>query len=289
MRQENYPAIYRSADENSNETQNKYINGTKGYLIVILIGTTLGTYRSVSEIAAFFAAFVFIVGIILAIVLHNKQYERKWYNCRAVAESMKTSTWRFTMRANPYDDLDEANAKSKFRELIKAILNEQINNSEYLTIKYGDSEQITNEMNRIRSMELLERMDYYRNNRIDEQRSWYAKKAKANQDAGNLWFKIMIALHIIAIVFVLLSVSSISWSYWPSEIFIVAGTSAITWMKVRKYNELAAAYGLTAHEISTIRGELELVKTEEDFSQFVNNSENAFSREHTQWLARKEN
>ena len=58
-------------------------------------------------------------------------------------------------------------------------------------------------------------------------------------------------------------------------------------MQIKKFNELTSAYTLTAHEIGIIQGRLEEVDSEEDLSEFINEAELAFSREHTQWVARQ--
>jgi hypothetical protein len=58
-------------------------------------------------------------------------------------------------------------------------------------------------------------------------------------------------------------------------------------MQVKKFNELAAAYTVTAHETGLIKPKLEAVDSESDFSDFINDAELAFSREHTLWIARQ--
>jgi len=44
---------------------------------------------------------------------------------------------------------------------------------------------------------------------------------------------------------------------------------------------------LTAHEIGLLQTRLGTIDSEEKFSAFVNEAERAFSREHTQWVARQ--
>ena len=51
---------------------------------------------------------------------------------------------------------------------------------------------------------------------------------------------------------------------------------------------VAASYALAAHEIGLIKEQSLLPDTPEKFSLFVGDAENAFSREHTQWVARKD-
>ena len=59
-------------------------------------------------------------------------------------------------------------------------------------------------------------------------------------------------------------------------------------MQAKRFSELAASYALAAHEISLIADQALTPATAYDFSVFVGDAENAFSREHTQWVARKD-
>jgi len=47
------------------------------------------------------------------------------------------------------------------------------------------------------------------------------------------------------------------------------------------------SYALASYEINLILNQINSVNTESEFSKYVDDSENAFSREHTQWIARK--
>ncbi len=73
----------------------------------------------------------------------------------------------------------------------------------------------------------------------------------------------------------------------PIEVLAVAASSILTWLQAKKHNELSSSYSLTAHEIILIKSETSRIESEEDFSEYIINCENAFSREHTQWFARK--
>jgi SMODS and SLOG-associating 2TM effector domain 1/SMODS and SLOG-associating 2TM effector domain 3 len=212
-----------------------------------------------------------------------------WYRARAVAESVKTSCWRFMMRTDPYlGAADVREVKSRFRDRLKSILKEHKDLSPHLGGPVSAEEQITERMCEIRRMQWNERAEFYRKYRIDEQRSWYAKKSAWNRRQGTIWLSVLIACQSLAVVFVIMRVAYPTWGYWPSEVFVVAAGSALTWIQAKRFRELAAAYALTAHEVGIVRGELEGVDSESQLAEFVVDSENAFSREHTQWLARKD-
>ena len=101
-----------------------------------------------------------------------------------------------------------------------------------------------------------------------------------------IWFSVMIALHVLAIFLLLLKIKNPT-NELPVEVVAVCASSVLSWLQTKKHNELSASYALTTQEISLIRGEASYVDSEESFSSFVIDSENAFSREHTQWFARK--
>ena len=48
------------------------------------------------------AALVLVVSIIVSLVGRVKKFERQWFDCRAIAESVKTMAWRYMMRAERY-------------------------------------------------------------------------------------------------------------------------------------------------------------------------------------------
>jgi hypothetical protein len=66
-----------------------------------------------------------------------------------------------------------------------------------------------------------------------------------------------------------------------------SASAALTWLQAKKHNELSLSYVLAAQEIVLIKGEALSVNSEKKLSGFVLDAENAFSREHTQWVARK--
>ena len=175
------------------------------------------------------------------------------------------------MRADPYLEAESIQeVKSGFRKRLCSILNEHKDSLHHLAGTVSESEQITDEMCRVRLLPWKDRASFYRENRIDEQRTWYARKSAYNRQHGRIWFGILVVFQALAVLFVILRVGYPDWGYWPSEVFLVAAGAALTWIQVKKFREL------------------ESVCDDDGLAQFVVDSENAFSREHTQWLARKD-
>jgi hypothetical protein len=289
MEEKDYPALYQAADVASFNAQKGYLNNVKAYIALSVLGAGLSVVGIQSKEAAILAAIVFLGGLFISIYIAVKKNENVWFRARAVAESIKTSTWRFMMQTEPFDASSEINkAKSDFRDLLKRILNEHKDLAHDLAGSFSLESQITTMMDEVRSKSLDERKNIYLNQRIEDQRKWYTDKSNYNKKWGKIWFVSMIALQAIAIILTLMRVAYPQWSYWPTEIFIVAAAGIFTWIQLKRFRELTASYGLAAHEIGLAMGALDDVHSEEDFSDFVRDTENAFSREHTQWVAKKE-
>lgn len=289
MDDEDYPALYRAANTASMGAQALYLKLVRCHSALLILAAGLGVYGIEETTAAIVAALLIIASIFVSVLMLLRRDEDTWYRARAVAESVKTSAWRFMMRADPYLDAgDVREVKARFRSRLQSVLNEHKDLSAHLGGPVSEAEQITAKMCDVRRLTWQERISFYRKHRIDEQRSWYARKSGWNRRHGRYWFGALIACQSIAVFFVIMRVAYPHWGYWPFEVFVVASGSALTWMQVKRFRELSAAYALTAHEAGIVRGEIESVDSEQQLAQFIIDGENAFSREHTQWLARKD-
>ena len=148
--------------------------------------------------------------------------------------------------------------------------------------------QITQKMIETRDLSLHDRVGLYEKERVQDQHDWYNRKARLNQQAATRWFAFLIALNIGALVFAATKVASPTTNYWPTDILVAAAASVMAWIQTKRFQELAASFTLTAHEIGLLRIALPAPPTESKFSVYVGDAENAFSREHTQWQARRD-
>ena len=208
------------------------------------------------------------------------------YAARAVAESIKTLAWRFASRAEPFDS-DDAAASAEFRNRLKAVVEQNQGVAQLLTEHLAES-QVTPALAQMRTASLADRLSTYVDSRVRDQLVWYAKKASFNKAMSSRLFALLIGLNIIAVIFALGKIQFPSEPYWPTEIFVTAAACLLAWMQAKRYSELAASYALAAHEINFIRERSAHLTTDKEFSSFVGYAENAFSREHTQWVARQD-
>ena len=212
--------------------------------------------------------------------------EQGWYKSRALAESIKTLSWRYAMRAQPFDDERQADAKKDFRDTLAALLRSNRQIGEHLAGLDAAGPQITETMSAMRNRALRDRKAYYLASRVKDQQGWYTRKAKANKDAARNWQCVGAACYVAGVAMVLLHVRFVNITF-PVEPVIVMASAVLGWMQIKKFNELASAYALTAHEIGLAETVITDAKTEQDFSKAINEVELVFSREHTQWIARQ--
>lgn len=283
-----YPALYRSASQLSAASQSEFLWLVRGEYGLLFLAAVLSL--DLSRKPVYFAgyAFVFVVSLGVLITRSWKKPEQDWYKGRALAESIKTSCWRYCMRAEPFGDADNvAVRRAEFRNYLRAILDANRHIGDRIPPDEAANDQITASMEATRALPLEERKAYYEKHRVREQRSWYARKAGENRKASRVWMFVGIVAYLVAIALVLLRIACPDPNAWPVGPLIVLASSVVGWTQVKKFNELSSSYTLTAHEIGIIQGRVNEVTSEVEFSDFVNEAERAFSREHTQWVARQ--
>ncbi|MDO8777690.1 MAG: DUF4231 domain-containing protein [Burkholderiaceae bacterium] len=286
MQEDDFPALYKSANALSGRAQATFFGVLGSHLVLLVVAAILSVINLPVWQAAYLQALVMIAALGCTIFLFTIRPDKSWYAARALAESIKTMTWRYTCRAEPFHIGDDG-ARALFAQKLKSALKQNIDLAGKLT-EHLEADQITAAMEIGRSGDLEARKLSYRDNRIVDQLKWYSGKSKTNGIVAFWCFCALIALNFTAIVFALGKIQWPTVSIWPTDIFIAAGACLLTWMQAKRFSELSASYALAANEISLIRLESLRPQTDEMFSEFVGDAENAFSREHTQWVARKD-
>lgn len=286
MDHDQLPALFRSADDLSLSAQNKFFAVLLAHLVCLVIAAYLSVLNSPTRHAAVWQALALLVTLACSIYLAASRPDRMWYAARALAESIKTLSWRFVSRAEPFDAAEPL-ARAEFRNRLRAALSQNKDVAQKLT-QHLDLSQVSEAMAQMRAADLGDRLKVYTEKRVNEQLAWYAHKARSNSTAASVFFALLISVNVIAIVLALTKIQFPTDSYWPTDVFIAASACLLTWMQAKRFTELSAAYALTAHEINFVREQAATVTTESAFSAFVGDAENAFSREHTQWEARRD-
>lgn len=286
MQEQDFPALYRSADDLSLASQSHFFWALRVHLLT-LVGAAALSIVSIPHWSVAALQLLALLGALgCSIYLFTMRPDRLWYAGRAVAESIKTVTWRYVCRAEPFQN-DDAVARNDFRQTLKQIVEQNREVCQSLT-EHLDEAQFTPIMEGMRARPLYERRATYADYRIKDQLTWYARKAAFNRRMSRYFFWALIAVNFIAVICAVLRMTDLQVPFWPTDVFVAVAASLLSWMQARRFSELAASYALAAHEISFIKEQSLLPDSDEKFSLFVGDAENAFSREHTQWAARKD-
>jgi len=281
-----YPALYRAADKLSIDQQKLFCNILILNLSCLTVGALISLANSKNTWLTVMQLVVLSASLCCSLCLSYFRYEKVWYSSRAIAESIKTMTWRYVTKASPYGGKAQ-DAKDEFLKVLKLTLKQNKDIAGKLD-QYLTEPQITDWMNEARNSKLEDRKKVYLTKRVKEQHDWYAFKTTINKKSAGKYFCYLITSNILAVIFSVVKIFYPSFEYWPIDFFVTLAASLLAWMQAKKYSEHASSYALAAHEISLLRSEVGEVKNEKAFNEFVLNAEKAFSREHTQWIARKD-
>jgi hypothetical protein len=285
------PALFAAADLASVTAQRKYTRWILADLTLLVVGSLLSSFHRVenSRWVVVLSAIAVGLSLIISFVIRSLQLERGWYGGRAAAESVKSLAWRYMICAEPYvRALSSPEADRKFTADLSSILEQR----KYLALEFtGDlsnKAQITERMREIREFDVENRKKAYLSQRIANQRTWYMDKSVRNQKRIKLGFTAILLSQTLALIsaFVLVAWpdSPVNWT----SPFAAFAAAFLAWVQVKQYQELAQAYAVAAHELGLIIEQARYVKTEDALSSFVADAENAISREHTLWVARRD-
>src|SRR5690242_5439825 len=247
------PSLYLCANHSSMNAQGTYLRIIKFGLLLQIAGVVISLYQPPAQnyksAGPFFAALFFFISLILTIVLKTKQYERIWYGGRAAAESVKTSAWRYSICSDPYSkDQEDQIVDETFIKNLKAILEQRGYLADAISSEFPAGSQITEKMRTIRSLNTNDRLEVYMNQRIMDQRNWYASKAKFNKKAADKLFAFFIVAQVFTTFFALLRIA-MPYFLDLTGICAVIAASTLAWLQIKKHQELAQSYAVTAHEL----------------------------------------
>jgi SMODS and SLOG-associating 2TM effector domain 1 len=129
------------------------------------------------------------------------------------------------------------------------------------------------------------RKQTYRQDRIANQRAWYGKEAGRNQRAALCWRLTSLGFQLAGVVAGVLRASG-AVHVDLLGIAAAAAAAALAWLQTKDHATLADAYSITEQELGLADADLAGVD-EADWPAAVDSAEQAISREHTLWRARR--
>ena len=287
LRDQDLPALYQAADTNSLEAQEGFLKKTSIGLVMLIVAAAAGalTYKLGSvDLMGVIAAAAFIIAVFLRLDLSSNRPERIWYEGRAAAESTKNLAWRYAVGAGPFriDTTSPAEADELFTNRLRETLTDLRGINFVPSSAVG--EHITHGMRDLRRRPLDERKTAYRVGRIEDQQRWYSAKARWNLTRARRWNGILLAIEASGAIAAVLKAAGVL----ELDLLGLAGAvvaAGASWLQTKQHFNLAEAYSIAAHELSAINDRISTQITEEAWARFVNDAEEAISREHTLWRA----
>lgn len=288
-----YPALHSSSSKASAGAQRKHLFLIRAQLFLLILASAGGSIaavvgpsrsRQVSILTAIFLA----LSILLMWILRVQRYEKIWFDCRAVAESVKTATWRYMMHAPPYDSDDVgANLDTRFIKELIEIREARPGIDSHLAGFSSGGTEISGYMRKTRVLPLNDRRKIYLRERLQDQKRWYEDKTRTNRTFAAVWFWTISAIQAIALILAIINAATGSWSINVVSIIMTLAASFVAWTQVKRHDELIQPYGLATQELSALESLQSHVSEPKKFQEFVTQVEEAISREHTMWCARR--
>lgn len=292
MKDDSYPGLHRSADTASLRAQKIYLRLQKAYLGSLVLGSLASAFASLKisglNVWLYTAiAIILILGLLILWVTRARQDDKIWFDGRAVAESVKTATWRFMMKAPPFQENEDV--EGRFISELKEIREARPHLGKHLASAMdSNSSAITDFMKKARTDSIAGQKKFYIDGRIGDQKSWYSRKAKINADNGGQWFWATVSLQGIAVATAIVQAVKQGLGVNAVSVITTCAASIAAWNQMKRHDELSQSYTLAAQELEELEAIANNLKSDTDFPQLVEQVEEAISREHTMWCARRD-
>ena len=286
MNETDYPSLFQSSDKASIALQKCYIKAirTDFALLVIIAASSVFFFEGYKYLVISFL----LLSFVLKLVVQAKKWDKKWFVTRAVAESVKTITWRYMMGSEPYNlALSPAEVDKQFINKLDEIIKTNSEAQKCWATCLSGNQQISDQMRKIRAMNLSDKKEIYLKDRVEEQRKWYENKAKSNGEAENKWFWAVIILEFIAVLFLIFTINSPK--NFPNPVGVVTTLAAVfaAWNQIKRHGELSQSYSVASQELSSAKSIISYVNSVDELGKYAESTENSISREHTMWCAKR--
>lgn len=289
MEERFYPILFKIADAKSKKSQNIFIRLNIFILLLLVFSSISSIYTTVPKNITVFSTICLILSTLFNIYILFFRPEKIWYEGRAISESVKTLTWKFITNTKPFKiTLKQEKVEQIFNENLKKIIGQRRDFYILIGQNYPDGNMISDEMITIRNSSFEERKKKYVEDRIQDQINWYSSKTKQNAFNKNIALCLIIGFQILAILFFIFEKNLFN-NYSLTSILITMTSVVMTWLQLKRFQELTDAYGITATELKFIKEKSKFILDDTQLEKYVDDTETAISREHTLWLARRDN
>jgi len=297
------PRLFWAADSASLQGQYRSVALSRWELVLLVLAAVTGSADG--PLWAWGAAAAYLGALFMAAMVAWQNPQRLWYDGRAVAESVKTLVWKYAVRADSYQPPPRKlpDAERLYGMQLDGLLGE-FDTDQVIPGMAGMSAelagwraparhpQITERMEQLRGEPLQVRREVYVRERVRTQRDWYQSKALYCRNASRRAGRLAIVLPLAGLTLAVLR--ALGWFSFDALGAVSAVAASVTaWSQLRQYRPQAAAYTLAAQELAKVEIQLagldlESEDAEEIWARLARDAEDAISREHTTWQARRE-
>lgn len=279
-----FPAISKHASISARKFQNRY---RRLVLVLVLIASSYSLLNLIENRRTQMAIALVLTSVQLSTTLINASlgWNKKWYQARALAESTKSVTWRYAVGGLPFPaELELPEARGKLAQSVMDLV-DTLGEVSFLNARHIPIEEDMSEVEKLRVSSLENRQEVYVRDRLQDQEKWYALKAIELSKKRQLLNTCAFLSSILAIaisIYLLIEPASISYAF--VSFFASAALGVITIGQSYNLATDITAYQVTHYEIKRILA-LVLPDNDQEWAQWVDDKEEALSREHVMWLA----
>jgi hypothetical protein len=268
------PGLFQVADAASTRGQRTYFRSLRlrlslAILAAVASAVTIAVNHGRVNLSAVVAVLAFVGVLVTDVFDMQSRPGVDWYQGRALAESVKTLSWRYAVGGTPFPiDMAPKDAEMSFL----GRLTELVRDLPAVVGVPTSAPAISPAMRRARQVDLAGRRRAYLRGRIVDQQSWYAGRATHHRRRAD---RLQVSGLILEILGVAAGLGEVVRVLDIDLAGIIAALIAAN----------ATAYALASQELGIIRSRLELPVTESEWGPLVADAEDAISREHTTWRA----
>lgn len=277
MIENGFPEFFKKSDAHSQLWQNRYLRSERLQLVCLLLAALFANFDGWGMVLV---VLLFVVAVGSNIFRLVSKADQKWWNGRAGAESAKTVSWRYVVGGAPFGvgvtGVDQLLA-SRLSELATKV-------ADMVPVAVSAS-AVTAHMHALRGQALDHRINEYQHHRIQDQMRWYCAKSEFNEHRGQQWSWLAILAQMVGLGFgVVALLMNVGFDF--VGLFSAAAASAVAWSAVKQHEVLARSYAVASNELGIIDAQISDTSWDEEaWAAFVNEAEEAISREHTSWRA----
>lgn len=293
MERGEYPWLHRAADRAAAKAQRSHFRFLGLQLSIFLIVGIFATVPTWWTLApswlrgfAVTSAVALAAGLVIIGAARERRYDKSWFDARAVAESAKTLAWRYMMRVPPGFVIESQSADQTFISELQAISGSRPGAVAELGGVEQDRTQISAQMRAVRGSSFDERKAFYLAFRVAEERDWYHEKAALNRRWSNWWYWSVIAIQLAALALTVVRAADFLKVSISGPLMTLAASFS-AWTQAKRHDELGTTYSVAADELTNLEQKVEICTSDTELLALAEDVEEAISREHTMWRARR--